>query len=77
MAKPTPTEDGPLHVAKKCHECYTYVPLEAEICPSCKARLGEVTRHGFARRLTDWKAYTSFVIALIIFLIFCWYAFLK
>ena len=75
MAKPTPAEEGPQHVAKKCHECYTYVPLKAEVCPSCKTRLGKVSRHGFAERITDWKSYVSFFVALVVFLIFCWYAF--
>ncbi len=75
MAKPVPTDDGPQYVAKKCHECYTYVPLDAEICPSCKARLGKLGKHGFAERVTDWKAYIAFFVALLFFLIFCRYAF--
>ena len=75
MVKPSQTNDGTGHVTKKCHECYTYVPLDAEFCPYCKARLGKVTRHGMAERITDWKAYVGFAIALIIFLIFCRYAF--
>ena len=75
MAKPSQTGDGTGHVTKKCHECYVYVPLDAEVCPFCKARLGKVTRHGIAERITDWKAYIGFAIALIIFLIFCRYAF--
>ncbi len=75
MAKPESTDDGPQYVAKKCHGCYTYVPLDAEICPSCKARLGKLGKHGFAERVTDWKAYIAFFVALLFFLVFCRYAF--
>jgi hypothetical protein len=77
MAKPVPTDDGPRHVTKKCHECYIYVPLDAQVCPSCKARLGKLSDHGFAERPTDWKAYIAFFVAFLIFLVFCWFAFLK
>ncbi len=45
------------HSAKKCPECYVYVPLEAKRCPSCKVRLGPVNAHGMAQRLTDWRSY--------------------
>jgi uncharacterized paraquat-inducible protein A len=75
MAKSSSKDGGPPHVTKKCHECYTYVPLDAEECPYCKVRLGNVTRHGMARRITDWKAYIAFAIALLFFLVFCRYAF--
>lgn len=66
---------GPGYVSKKCHECYTYVPLNAEICPSCKTRLGKLGAHGMAEKRTDWNAYIKFAIALAAFLIFCKYAF--
>ena len=75
MAKPSSTDDGPKYVTKKCHGCYVYVPLDAEVCPYCKARLGTVSRHGMAKRVTDWKAYVAFAIALLFFLVFCRYAF--
>jgi RNA polymerase subunit RPABC4/transcription elongation factor Spt4 len=75
MATSPSKNAGPSHVTKKCHECYTYVPLDAEECPYCKVRLGKVTRSGMARRITDWKAYIAFAIALLFFLVFCRYAF--
>ena len=70
-----PRKEGPGYVSKKCHGCYTYVPLDAEICPSCKVRLGKVGSHGMAKRVTDWKAYFAFLVAFAAFLIFCLYAF--
>ena len=76
MAKHHATDkDGPGYVSKKCHGCYTYVPLDAEICPSCKARLGKVGPHGMAQKVIDWKAYLGFFLALAVFVIFCLYAF--
>lgn len=76
MAKhQSPRNEGPAYVSKKCHSCYAYVPLDADICPSCKVRLGKVGSHGMAEKITDWKAYISFFIALLALLIFCKYAF--
>ncbi len=76
MAKyPPAKKDGPGYVSKKCHECYEYVPLDAEICPLCKVRLGKVGPHGMAQKVTDWKAYLAFLVAFAAFLIFCLYAF--
>ena len=71
----TSDKDGPGYISKKCHSCYTYVPLEAQVCPSCKVRLGKVNRHGMAQKITDWKAYVAFFAAFAAFVIFCLYAF--
>ena len=75
MADTSPNDQGPGYVSKKCHSCYTYVPLDATVCPYCKVRLGKVGDHGMADKLTDWKAYVSFAVAFIIFLVFIIYAF--
>lgn len=68
-------DQGPGYVSKKCHSCYTYVPLNADVCPHCKVRLGKLGDHGMAEKLTDWKAYIAFAVAFVIFIIFCVYAF--
>lgn len=68
-------QEGPGYVSKKCHGCYTYVPLDATICPSCKVRLGKVGPHGMAQKVIDWKGYLAFLVALAAFVIFCIYAF--
>jgi hypothetical protein len=76
MGKNRPTDpSAPGYVSKKCHECYTYVPLDAQICPSCKVRLGKVGPHGMAGKVTNWKAYLAFIVALVVFLVFCRFAF--
>jgi RNA polymerase subunit RPABC4/transcription elongation factor Spt4 len=68
-------KDSSTFSSKKCHGCYTYVPLDAKICPSCKVRLGKVGAHGMAQKVTDWKGYFAFLVALAAFVIFCIYAF--
>jgi hypothetical protein len=75
MAKRPPHNDSVGYISKKCHACYTYVPLEADTCPYCKVRLGPIDDHGMARKLTDWKAYVSFAVAFAVFLAFIIYAF--
>ncbi len=65
----------PGYASKKCHSCYVYVPLNADVCPHCKARLGKLGQHGMAEKLTDWKAYVAFAVAFLAFIIFCVYAF--
>lgn len=77
MVKSSRKDGGPRYVSKKCHSCYAYVPLDADICPSCKARLGKVGKHGMADRLTDWKAFIGFIFALLAFIIFIKFAFFK
>lgn len=68
-------KEGPGYVSKKCHGCYTYVPLDAKVCPSCGMRLGKVGAHGMAQKVIDWKGYLAFLVAFAAFVIFCLYAF--
>ena len=76
MARPPRNDDsGPGYVSKKCHSCYTYVPLDATVCPYCKVRLGDIGQHGMAEKVTDWKAFFAFLVAFAAFVIFCVYAF--
>ena len=75
MTPRKPDDQAPGYVSKKCHSCYTYVPLNADVCPYCKVRLGKLGDHGMAEKVTDWKAYLAFAAAFIVFIIFCVYAF--
>jgi hypothetical protein len=50
--------------------------LQTTKCPSCKTRLGEVEKHGMAKKTVDWKAYTMAVIAVLGLVIYIWWAFL-
>jgi len=75
MDKSTSTDYDPKHASKKCPECYTYIPIDAQMCPSCKTRVGKVTRSGMAARRTNWKANIICIIAFIVFAAFIKYAF--
>ena len=76
MTKRAPAKkEGPGHVTKKCPECYAYIPLGAEVCPSCKTRVGKVGDHGMAERLTNWKAYIICALAWLVLLIYLKWAF--
>lgn len=75
MAKQGWTDHDRKYVSKKCPECYEYVPLEAKVCPSCKARLGKVGEHGMAERLTNWKAYIICIALWLILAIYVKWAF--
>jgi hypothetical protein len=63
--------------SKKCPECYEYMPLHAKICPDCKTRVGDMDNTGMARRATDWKAYGSAAVAIMLFVTYIWWAFFK
>lgn len=65
------------HVTKKCPECMAYMPIKAQVCPSCKTSVGKINRHGMASRKTDWKGYTTAAIAWIIFFLYVWWAFFR
>lgn len=57
---------------KKCYECFTHVKLNAEVCPSCKSKLGEVNEIGLAKKPTNWKAYIICLLVWIGLGVFIW-----
>ena len=63
--------------AKKCPECMTYIPVDANVCPVCKKRVGKIMESGMARKAFDWKAYLGFALALAAFVFYIWWAFLR
>ncbi len=74
---PDDTESkGVIHATKRCPECLNYVPLRTKICPGCKTKLGDVQKHGMAKRKTDWMAYGGFFVAFVALAIYIWWAFL-
>lgn len=62
---------------KKCPECLEYMPIHAQVCPSCKTPVGKIDRHGMASRKTDWKGYATAAAAWIVFFLYVWWAFLR
>lgn len=70
------TKDSNLvYATKRCPECYAYVSLRLNQCPSCKSKLGEVDAHGMAKRTVNWSAYLSAFLALLALGIYIWWAF--
>jgi hypothetical protein len=65
------------HIIKKCPECYTYIPLDAIKCPSCKARVGRVDRHGMATKHVNWGSYFTCFLAWVALAIYVWFAFFR
>lgn len=65
------------HVTKKCPECYTYIPLDATTCPSCKAKVGIVDKHGMATKGTDWVSYLICILAWLTLAVYIWFAFFR
>jgi hypothetical protein len=65
------------HIIKKCPECFTYIPLDALKCPSCKARVGRVDKHGMASRHVNWGSYFACILAWLVLAIYVWFAFFR
>ncbi len=64
-----------VHATKRCPECFTYVALDVTKCPMCKTRLGQVEKHGMAKRTVNWNAYFVFIAAFLAFAAYMWWAF--
>ncbi len=61
--------------SKKCPECYEYIPLKADKCPSCGVRVRKIDKYGHASRLFDWKGYGTAAVAILIFILYLFWAF--
>jgi phage FluMu protein Com len=51
------------YVSKKCPECLTPMPLNANRCTACNQRLGEINKIGIAKRPVDWLSYVYAIAA--------------
>jgi hypothetical protein len=65
------------HVTKKCPSCYSYIALDAQICPSCKAKVGMVDKHGMASKRVNWGSYIAAILSWIAFGGYVWFAFFR
>ncbi|MBU1569439.1 MAG: hypothetical protein KKD92_00215 [Proteobacteria bacterium] len=63
--------------AKKCQECMTYIPVDADVCPGCKKRVGTIMESGMARKAIDWKAYALMIVSWAALAVYIWWAFLR
>ncbi len=70
-------DENAVYISKKCPECYEYIPLDAKVCKSCKTKVGEIDKHGMAKRKTNWEANITAIVAWIIFFLYIWWAFIR
>jgi uncharacterized protein with PIN domain len=64
------------YATKRCPYCYEYMPLRTTRCPGCNKSVGEVERHGMAKKTVDLKAYMVAFLAIIALSAYIWWAFL-
>ncbi len=62
---------------KKCRDCSTDNTLAADVCVSCKKKLGDVDVQGYAIRPFDYKAYAVGIASVIVFVVYMWWAFFR
>jgi hypothetical protein len=64
-----------VHMTKKCPECFTYLPLDSQVCHSCGKNVGPVTRLGLAEKPPNVKGYAVAAAAILAFIAFVWWGF--
>ena len=64
------------YATKRCPFCYEYMPLSATRCPACRKGVGEVEKHGMAKKAFDWKSYMVAFAAIAALSAYIWWAFL-
>ena len=69
--------DADDYMTKKCPQCYAHLQLQAKVCTSCRAKVGNVDKLGFARKPFDWLGYLTAGISIVGFSIFIWWAFFR
>ena len=65
------------YATKRCPFCYEYMPLSATRCPACRKGVGNVEKHGMAKKAVDWKAYGIAIAAVIALSVYIWLAFVR
>jgi len=64
-------------LSKKCPECMTYIPVDSDVCPMCKKRVGKATESGMAKKAINWMSYIMLIISWTAFGLYIWWAFLR
>jgi len=62
---------------KKCPECFAYLPIDAQVCVSCKKKVGKIDKHGIAKKPVDWMSYVRCLLMWCLFCLYMWWAFLR
>ena len=67
--------ERPVYSVKICHNCGTPLAVTADTCFSCHHKVGDVGKHGKAKKPVDWKAYVVCIFAWVSFFVYIWWAF--
>ena len=71
------TVDVKTFTVKKCPYCYTHLAVNATRCDMCRKRVGPVESSGWAKKTVDLKAYVTAGVAVTVFLVYFWWAFMR
>ena len=78
MAKKEKTKvDVKTFTVKKCPYCYNHLAVTVTRCDMCGKRVGPVESSGWAKKTIDWKTYATAAVAVTIFLVYFWWAFMR
>ena len=64
-------------LVKRCPECFVNLSLDAKECFSCHSKVGNVDKHGKAKRGIDWTSYIVCIISWGILIFYIKWAFLS
>jgi hypothetical protein len=62
---------------KKCHTCFAYLLIHAEVCDMCKREVGKIDKYGRAQKPTDWMSYVRLLFMWCLFGLYMWWVFLQ
>jgi ribosomal protein L40E len=62
-------------IVKRCPECFVSLPLDAKECFSCHSKVGQVDKHGKARKGVNWISYIICILSWTIFFVYIKWAF--
>lgn len=65
------------YTTKKCPFCYVHLSLDARLCPTCKSKVGDVDKLGFAEKPIDWWGYLIAAASMAAFALFTWWSFFR
>ena len=71
-------KSGKPHIAKRCPECFSNLPMNATICPWCNQKVTtKVNKHGHAKKPIDWYAYVACLLSWVAAGFYIWWVFFK
>ena len=63
MSEETRDKNPEKFLMKRCPHCFVSLELDARRCYSCKSRVGNVDKHGKAKKKVNWYSYAVCIAA--------------